>query len=47
MYNEGKGSGYTDSYNKGLLERPDNGWDAATEYYEKIFEREIRETKQQ
>jgi len=46
MYNEGKDSGYTDGYNQGLLEGRDNGWDEATEYYEKIFERELREDQQ-
>jgi len=47
MYNEGKDSGYTDSYNQGLLEGHDNGWDEAKEYYQKIFERELHEAKQQ
>jgi hypothetical protein len=47
MYNEGKDSGYTDGYNQGLLEGHDNGWDEAKEYYQKIFERELREAKQQ
>jgi len=47
MYNEGKDSGYTDGYNQGLLEGHDNGWDAAKEYYQKIFERELREAQQQ
>jgi hypothetical protein len=46
MYNEGKDSGYTDGYNQGLLEGHDNGWDEAKEYYQKIFERELREAKQ-
>jgi len=47
MYNEGKDSGYTDGYNQGLLEGHENGWDEAKEYYQKIFERELREAKQQ
>jgi hypothetical protein len=47
MYNEGKDSGYTDGYNQGLLEGHDNDWDEAKEYYQKIFERELREVKQQ
>jgi len=47
MYNEGKDSGYTDGYNQGLLEGHDNGWDEAKEYYQKIFERELREAKHQ
>ena len=47
MYNEGKDSGYNDGYNQGLLEGHDNGWDEAKEYYQKIFERELREAKQQ
>jgi hypothetical protein len=47
MYNEGKDSSYTDGYNQGLLEGHDNGWDEAKEYYQKIFERELREAKQQ
>jgi len=42
MYNEGKDSGYTDGYNQGLLERHDNGWDEAKQYYQKIFERDLR-----
>jgi len=46
MYNEGKDSGYTDGYTQGLLEGHDNGWDEAKEYYQKIFERELREAKQ-
>jgi len=46
MYNEGKDSGYTNGYNQGLLEGHDNGWDEAKEYYQKIFERELREAKQ-
>jgi hypothetical protein len=47
MYNEGKDSGYTDAYNQGHLEGHDNHWDEAKEYYQKIFERELREAKQQ
>jgi hypothetical protein len=47
MYNEGKHSGYTDGYNQGLLEGHGNDWDEAKEYYQKIFERELREAKQQ
>jgi len=47
MYNEGKDSGYIDGYNQGLLEGHDNGWDEGKEYYQKIFERELREAKQQ
>jgi len=47
MYNEGKNSGYTDGYNQGLLEGHDNGWDEAKEYYQKIYERELREAKYQ
>jgi hypothetical protein len=47
MYNDGKDSGYTDGYNPGLLEGHVNGWDEAKEYYQKIFERELREAKQQ
>jgi len=46
MYNEGKDSGYSDGYNQGLMEGHDNGWDEAKEYYQKIFERELREAKQ-
>jgi flagellar biosynthesis/type III secretory pathway protein FliH len=46
MYNEGKDSGYNSGYNQGLLEGHDNGWDEAKEYYQKIFERELREAKQ-
>jgi len=46
MYNDGNDSGYTDGYNQGLLEGHDNGWDEAKEYYQKIFERELREAKQ-
>jgi len=46
MYNEGKDCGYTDSYNQGLLEGHDNCWDAAKEYYQRIFKRELREAKQ-
>jgi hypothetical protein len=29
------------------LEEHDNGWDEAKEYYQKIFERELREARQQ
>jgi hypothetical protein len=47
MYNEGKDSGYTDGYNQGLTEGHDDGWDEAKEYYQKIFERELREARQQ
>jgi hypothetical protein len=47
MYNERKDSSYTDRYNQGLLEEHDNGSDEAKEYYQKIFERELREAKQQ
>jgi flagellar biosynthesis/type III secretory pathway protein FliH len=47
MYNEGKDSGYTDGYNQGLLEGHDNGWDEANEYYQKIFEKELKEAIQQ
>jgi hypothetical protein len=47
MYNEGKDSGYNDGYNQGLTEGHDDGWDEAKEYYQKIFERELREAKQQ
>jgi hypothetical protein len=47
MVDEGKDRGYTDGYNQGLLEGHDNGWDEAKEYYHKIFERELREAKQQ
>jgi hypothetical protein len=47
MYNEGKDNGYSDGYNQGLLEGHDNGWDEAKEYYQKIFETELREAKQQ
>jgi hypothetical protein len=46
-YNEGNDNGYTHGYNQGLLERHDNGWDEAKEYYQKIFERELREMKLQ
>ena len=46
MNNEGKDSGYTDSYNQALLEGHDNGWDEAKEYYQKIFKKELREAKQ-
>jgi hypothetical protein len=45
--NEGKDHGYTDSYNQVLLKGHDNRWDEAKEYYHKIFERELREAKQQ
>jgi hypothetical protein len=47
MYIEEKNSGYTDGYNQGLLEGHVNGWDEAKEYYQKIFERELREAQQQ
>jgi len=47
MFNQGKDRSYTDGYNKGLLEGHDNGWDEAKEYYQKIFERELREAKHQ
>jgi hypothetical protein len=47
MYNEGKDSSHTNGYNQGLLEGHDNGWDEAKEYNQKIFERELREAKQQ
>jgi len=47
MYNEGKDSGYTNGYHQGLLDGQHNGWDEAKEYYQKIFERELREAKQQ
>jgi len=47
MYNEGEDSGYTDGYNQALLEGHDNSWDVAKEYYQKIFERELHEAKQQ
>jgi hypothetical protein len=47
MYNEGKDSGCTDCYNQGRLERHNNGWDEAKEYYQKIFERELRQAKLQ
>jgi hypothetical protein len=46
MYNEGKDSGYNAGYNQGLTEGHDDGWDEAKEYYQKIFERELREAKQ-
>ena len=46
MDNEGNDSGYTDSDHQGLLERHDNGWDEAKEYYQRIFKRELREAKQ-
>jgi hypothetical protein len=45
MYNEGKDCGYTDGYNQGLLEGHDNGWDKAKEYFQTIFERELRNAK--
>jgi len=47
IYNEGKESGYTYGYNQGLLEGHDDGWDEAKEYYQRIFERELREAKLQ
>jgi hypothetical protein len=47
MYNQAIESGYNDGYNQGLLEEHDNGWDEAKEYYQKIFERNLREAKQQ
>jgi hypothetical protein len=46
IYNEGKDSGYTDGYNQGLLEGHVNGCDEAKKYYQKTFERELREAKQ-
>jgi hypothetical protein len=46
MYNEAKDRGYTDGNNQGLLEVQDNGWDEIKEYYQKIFERELREALQ-
>jgi len=46
MYNEGQDRGYNNGYDQGLLEGHDNGWDEAKEYYQKIFERELREAKQ-
>jgi len=36
----------TNDYNQGLLEGHDNDWDKTKEYYQKIFERELREAKQ-
>jgi len=45
MYNEGTDSGYTDGYNQGLLAGHDKGWDKATEYYQKIFERELHDVE--
>jgi hypothetical protein len=47
MYNEGKDSGDNDGYDPGLLESHNNGWDEAKEYYQKIFENELKEAKQQ
>jgi len=47
MYKEGKDTGYTDGYNQVPLEGHDNGWDEAKEYYQKVFERELREAKHQ
>jgi hypothetical protein len=46
MYNEGKDSCYIDGYNQGLLEGHVDGWDEAKGYYQKIFEKERRETEQ-
>ena len=46
MYNEGQDRGYNNGYDQGLLEGHDNGWDEAKEYYQKIFERGLREAKQ-
>jgi hypothetical protein len=46
MYNEGKDSCYIDGYNQGLLEGHVDGWDEAKGYYQKIFEKELRETEQ-
>jgi len=46
MCKEGTDSCYSDSYNQGLLEGHDNGWDEVKEYYQKIFKRELREAKQ-
>jgi flagellar biosynthesis/type III secretory pathway protein FliH len=45
MYNEGKDSGYSDGYSQKLSKGHDDGWDEAKEYYQKIFERELREAK--
>jgi hypothetical protein len=47
MYNERNDSGYNDGYNQGLLAGHYNGWVEAKEYYQRIFERELRDAKQQ
>jgi hypothetical protein len=47
MYNEGKDSSNTNGYNQGLLEGRENDWDEAKKYYQKIFERELREAQHQ
>jgi len=47
MYNKGKNSGYANGYNQGLSKGHDDGCDEAKEYYQRIFERELREAKQQ
>lgn len=47
MYNEAKDSSYTDGYNQGLLEGHDNGLDEVKEYYQNIFERELRQANTQ
>jgi len=38
--------GYNDGYNQGLLEGHDNGWEEAKVYYQRVFERELKEAKQ-
>jgi len=47
IYNEGTDSSHTDGYNQELLEGHHNGWDEDKEYYQKIFQRELRDAKQQ
>ena len=45
--NEGNNSGFTDRYNRGLLEGYDNDWDDTKVNYKKLFERHVIEAKPQ
>jgi hypothetical protein len=47
MYDQGNDWCYYNRDNHRLFEGHDNGWDKPKEYYQKIFERELREVKQQ
>jgi len=46
MYNEQEDSGYNNGYNQGLTEGHDDRYNEANEYYQQIFERELREAKE-